>query len=185
MIKSKQDLKEYIHADRSRYELRKPMVLGWILKDESYMVFRFLRILRKLEYYTNKNRSFWDSLYYIYYTLRHRWLEHSSRIRLRPNIADKGLYIPHCIGGVIINAKSVGQYCTINTGVIIGNKHQAENKPTIGDYVELTIGSKIIGRINIGDHVIVAPNSVVIKDVEAYSVVSGIPAVKIKSLRND
>lgn len=185
MINSRQDLKEYIRADRSRYQLRKPRILGWLLKDESYIVIRFLSTLRKLEYYTNKQRSVLDQFFYIYYTLKHRWLEHSSKIRLRPNVVGKGLYIPHCVGGIIINATSVGEYCTINTGVIIGNKHKADNKPTIGNNVELTIGCKIIGRITIGDHSIVAPNSVVIKDVAPYSIVSGIPAVTIKILKND
>lgn len=42
--------------------------------------------------------------------------------------------------------------------------------------------SKIIGKIKIGDNAVVCPNSVVIKDVPANAIVSGVPAqiVKIK-----
>ena len=46
--------------------------------------------------------------------------------------------------------------------------------------VELAIGAKVIGKVAIGDNVIVAPNSVVIKDVPSDVVVSGVPAVIIK-----
>lgn len=46
----------------------------------------------------------------------------------------------------------------------------------IGDNVDLTIGSKIIGGVTIGNNVIVAPNSVVVKNVPDNAVVSGVPA---------
>ena len=51
----------------------------------------------------------------------------------------------------------------------------------IGNNVDMTIGSKIIGGVTIGSNVIVAPNSVVVKDVPDNAVVSGIPA-KILSI---
>lgn len=44
----------------------------------------------------------------------------------------------------------------------------------------MCIGSKIIGGVVIGDNVIVAPNSVVIKDIEEGDIVSGVPAKSIK-----
>lgn len=47
--------------------------------------------------------------------------------------------------------------------------------------MDMTIGSKIIGGVTIGSNVIVAPNSVVVKDVPDNAVVSGIPA-KILSI---
>ena len=46
----------------------------------------------------------------------------------------------------------------------------------IGNNVDMTIGSKIIGGVTIGNNVIVAPNSVVVKNVPDNAVVSGIPA---------
>ena len=52
----------------------------------------------------------------------------------------------------------------------------------IGYNVDLTIGCKIIGGVTIGDNVIVAPNSVVVKNVPDNAVVSGIPA-KILSIK--
>ena len=97
-------------------------------------------------------------------------------IHISPNACGYGLHIPHIVGGVIINASRVGNYCIFNTGVVIGNKDCQENRPTIGDNCEFAIGSKVYGKITIGDNVIVAPNSVVYKDVESGMVLSGVPA---------
>lgn len=82
-------------------------------------------------------------------------------------------------GGIIINCKSIGCNCTANTGVIVGNNSKG-GMPIICDNVDLTIGSKVIGGVQIGNNVIVAPNSVVVKDVPNNAVVSGVPAKIIK-----
>lgn len=186
MIKTKADLREYIRADESRYSLRQPKFLGWLLNDESYYIINFLRILRKLEYYTNcPRKNLASKICYVYFFLKHRRLEYKTGIRIAPNVVGKGLYIPHFLGGVIINALRMGDYCTVNSGVIIGNKKKPDYKPSIGNNVEIAIGAKVIGKLTIGDHAIVAPNSVVIKDVAPYTVVSGVPAIIIKSLKND
>lgn len=83
-------------------------------------------------------------------------------------------------GGIIINCKSIGNYCSANSGVIVGNNNGQDKIATIGNHVSLTIGSKVIGKVTIGDNVTVAPNSVVVKDVPSNCVVSGVPAKIIK-----
>ena len=74
----------------------------------------------------------------------------------------------------------MGDYCIVTGGVVVGNKGSQDNRAIIGDHVELTLGSKVIGKVTIGDYAIVAPNSVVIKDVPSKAVVSGVPAKIIK-----
>ena len=83
-------------------------------------------------------------------------------------------------GGIVVNCKSIGNYCAINSGVLLGNKNSQDEIPTIGDRVDMTTGCKIIGKVTIGENATIAPNSVVVKDVPANSIVSGIPAKILK-----
>ena len=91
-----------------------------------------------------------------------------------------GLYIPHLEGGVIINCKSIGNNCRINSGVVVGNKQDNSQIPIIGNECHLSVGCKVIGNIKLGNNVIVAPNAVVIKDVPDNCIVGGIPAKILK-----
>lgn len=77
----------------------------------------------------------------------------------------------------------MGNYCVTNSGVVVGVKTGVDKAPIIGDHVELATGCKVIGNVVIGDNAIVAPNSVVVKDVEPGTVVSGVPAKFIKDVR--
>ena len=64
----------------------------------------------------------------------------------------------------------------------IGHKIPGQDAPVIGDNVVISAGCKIIGKVNIGDNVIIAPNAVVVKDVPENCVVGGIPAQIIKTI---
>lgn len=86
-------------------------------------------------------------------------------------------------GGVLLNVRKMGNYCGVNSGVLIGNNRGNENRPVIGDYVAFGPGSKAFGKIKIGNHVFVAPNAVVVKDVPDSVIVGGIPA-KILKMNN-
>lgn len=85
------------------------------------------------------------------------------------------------IGLVIHNRSVIGRNCTIGQGITIGGRSKEYQVPIIGDNVYLGAGCRILGPIKIGDNVIIAPNSVVIKDVPSNSMVAGIPAVVKKS----
>jgi serine O-acetyltransferase len=90
-----------------------------------------------------------------------------------------GLYLGH-MNSIIVNTRSViGANCTLSHGVTLGQTHQRSQHPgvpVIGDRVYLGCGSKILGGIQIGHDVVVAPNAVVAKDVPNNAVVGGIPA---------
>lgn len=73
----------------------------------------------------------------------------------------------------------MGNNCVVNSGVIIGTNNKG-GLARIGNNVDISVGSKIIGGVIIGDNSIVAPNSVVVKDVPANAIVSGVPANIIK-----
>lgn len=58
-----------------------------------------------------------------------------------------------------------------------------EDVPTIGDGLFIGTGAVIVGKIEIGDNVVVAVNSVVTKDVPDDCYALGTPA-EIKKIRN-
>lgn len=182
MIYTKSDLRYYIKSDLERYHLRKTWIHYFFSGDETYAVLRFLKRLRKTEYYYNtysKCNPFSILRFAISFFIYRRMQLH-YRLFVPLNVVGPGLYIPHRMGGVIINAIKVGENFTINTGCILGKKGNNDNRPIIGNNVECCIGAKIIGKVHVGDNSIIAPNSVVIKDVADGDVVSGIPAKSIK-----
>ena len=151
--------------------------------SDDMMAFRYLKSLRKLEYAQNclKNASIWGKIIWAY----RKWYNHRLSIKydvfISPNMVGYGLKLPHIVGGgIIVNCKQMGNYCGINVGVVVGKKKDNDHRPIIGDNVLLLTGCKVIGGVSIGNNAIIAPNSVVIKDVEEYTAVAGIPARLIK-----
>lgn len=59
-------------------------------------------------------------------------------------------------------------------GYTIGAVH-GKGAPTIGDNVVMYAGSKIVGKVNIGNNVVIGANAVVINDIPDNAVVVGIP----------
>lgn len=88
-----------------------------------------------------------------------------------------GLFIQHGFS-TIVAAKSIGENCWINQQVTIG--YTGDGSPVIGNNVMITCGAKVLGKIIVGDNVIVGANAVVIHNIEANSVVGGVPAHKLK-----
>ena len=135
--------------------------------SEDAHALHYLRALRKYEYALSGGGKFYTLFYKV------RWMRLGLRygIHILPNTVGYGLRIPHLVGGIIINCQRMGNNCGVNGGVIIGS---AKNKmPIIGDNVNIAIGAKVYGGITIGNHVRIAPNSVVFKDIPDYSVVAG------------
>lgn len=91
----------------------------------------------------------------------------------------EGLYVghPYCI---TINPKAViGKNVNIHKGVTIGQENRGRRKgtPVIGNFVWIGVNSAIVGSVNIGDDVLIAPNSYVNCDVPSHSVVFGNPCI--------
>lgn len=187
MIQSSKDLKLYIQEDlkRNLYGKKNSWIEYHVKKligHECIMACEYLKCLRHLEFYTNCCNSFYDKLFKNYYQVKLHRLSLKYGIQIHPNTCGYGLRLLHFKvgGGIILNCKSMGNYCSVNAGVVVGNKDSQENIATIGNNVKLNVGCKIIGKISIGDNVIVAPNSVVVKDIPNNAIVSGIPAIILK-----
>ena len=95
----------------------------------------------------------------------------------RCEIGD-GLYIGH-YGSIILSPQArVGHNCSLAQNVTIGVAGAGEDRgaPTIGNRVFIGAHSVIVGRITIGDDVVVCAGSVVNRSVPARAVVMGNPA---------
>ena len=91
----------------------------------------------------------------------------------------EGLYIGHPYG-ITINPKAViGRNVNIHKGVTIGqeNRGDREGTPIIGEDVWIGINSTIVGKIIVGNHVLIAPNTYVNCNIPDYSVVFGNPCI--------
>ena len=90
-----------------------------------------------------------------------------------------GLYIGHAYC-ITINAEArIGKNCNIHKGVTIGQENRGERKgcPIIGDEVWIGINATIVGKVKIGNDVLIAPNSYVNCDIPDHSVVFGNPCI--------
>lgn len=183
MIKSKDDYIAYLQEDMLA-NINKPssnwleMLLKVYCGNERYIVVRYLRALRKYEYCLNCQMPF-KRIRLLMAKIRHHRLSYKYHLSIEPNTVSYGLRIPHIEGGVRIYCKSMGYHCTVNTGVVIGTNNRGL-KAEIGNNVDITIGAKVIGGVHIGNNVIIAPNSVVVKDIPDNAVVTGIPAKILK-----
>lgn len=92
-----------------------------------------------------------------------------------------GLYIGH-FGGIFLHCNA-GRNLSVGQGVTIGYKGAGKSDvwPTLGDDIYIGAGAKLIGRIRVGDGVIVGANTVVTKDVPARMRVVG-AAVRVTPL---
>lgn len=91
-----------------------------------------------------------------------------------------GLKLPHPTGIVVGEGVALGARCTIYQHVTIGGRRVGDwatgNYPRIGDDVVMFCGAVVIGAIDIGDHVTIGANSVVLHSVPPSCSVAGAPA---------
>lgn len=180
IIQNKSDLKRFLKADFRRYGNTKiPLIVRWIIKDEMTKSMHYLWVLRHTEYAVNTKSPF-----RLLWILWYKRLSNLYRIYINLNCCDEGLRLVHLGGGIYLNANKIGKSFTATSGVVIGKKGDNQNRPIIGDNVSFGIGSIAYGRIEIEDGAIITPNSVVIKNVPKYSIMSGVPAQLINSKRN-
>lgn len=90
----------------------------------------------------------------------------------------KGLFIGH-YGTIVVSSEAViGENCNIAQGVTIGriNKGPRKGAPKIGNQVWIGANAVLVGDIQIGDNVLIAPLSFVNFDVPSNAMVIGNPA---------
>lgn len=86
-------------------------------------------------------------------------------------------FIDHGMGIVIGETAEIGDDVLMYQGVTLGGtgKDTGKRHPTIGNWVVIGTGAKILGNIKVGDHVKVGAGSVVVRSVPDHSTVVGVP----------
>jgi len=137
------------------------------------MNLRYLKAFRCYQYY--RDNFFLAMLY----RLRLRYLSRKSFIQIpRDTVIGRGLYIGH-YGRIIISPGAVlGDNVNIATGITIGKTNRGDRMgyPVIGNKVWIGTNAVIVGKVTIGDDVLIAPNSYVNIDIPSHSIVMGNPA---------
>ena len=93
-------------------------------------------------------------------------------------VVGRNFVIDH-FGGIVISGYArFGDDCRIRNGVVVGLGRTDEPcAPVIGNNVDIGAGAKVLGRIHVGDNVLIGANAVVVRDVPANSIAVGVPAV--------
>ncbi len=116
----------------------------------------------------------------LYYRWRFKLLKDKRHIEIygKCNIGP-GLYLGHAYCITINSEAVIGKNCNIHKGVTIGQENRGTRKgvPTIGDSVYIGINATIVGKITIGDDVLIASNSYVNCDIPSHSIVYGNPCI--------
>lgn len=183
MIKTKEELKEYVQSDNSWFKETggKTRIINSISSDNKRILKKFLVLLRKSEYHLNNTEgSRYHTYLYWYYEGRKNRLGRKLGIEIYPNCFGKGLEIWHA-GGIVVNpAVKAGENCILHGGNCIGNKGSVNVNPVLGDNVDIGYGATIIGDVFVADNTIIGTNAVVVKSItEPGKTVVGVPAHKI------
>ena len=147
----------------------------------------------KYLYFADKQRNRGKILFFLWF-LRHAqcsigpikflYLIFLRRMRYRYGLEishlskiGRGLYLGHPFNITVNPEAVIGEWCNLHKGVTIGfqNRGKFKGAPTIGNKVWIGVNATVVGKVKIGDDVLIAPGAYVNCDVPSHSVVIGNP----------
>lgn len=157
--------------------------LRWRGKKTPLLIpqYRFAILKRYCESWKDRNLIiyYFFRLLYVHYKAKYL-TDIPSSVKI-----GKGFRIEH-LGGIVINPEVIiGDNFTLLNGVLIGSQMRGENKgtPTIGNDVWIGTNAIVVGKIKIGNNVLIAPGAYVNFDVPDDSIVIGNPARIIHNVK--
>ena len=174
IIKTKSDLKKTLNYEKQFYQFKDKFSFGYC-SSEKKILWKYVRVLRKTEYYHNTNKK----LLLLFSRIRKKRLENKYKILIPINVCDIGLRINH-LGVIRLSAEKIGKNCTIAGSAFCIKNGFKEGNPIIGDNCFIGMNSILIGPIQIGDNCLIGAGSVVTKSFESNCIIAKNPAVIIK-----
>lgn len=160
-------------------EYDKKLYLAWSNRSHfnrgelNTVEWKYMRCFRKAQ--VNKGNIWW-----YFYSFKLDGLTRKTGIWIPSSITcGKGMLIGHW-GRIIVNPSTIiGDDFFISSGVTIGRdvRGQRIGVPEIGNRVCIKNNAALVGRIKIGNDVLIAPNAFVNFDVPDHSVVVGNPGI--------
>lgn len=113
------------------------------------------------------------------YKVLYKWVQVVAGIELPCEVKLGRNFVIDHFGGIVVSGYAeFGDDCRIRNGVVVGlSRSDDPCAPVIGNNVDIGAGAKVLGRIRVGDNVIIGANAVVIRDVPDNSIAVGVPAV--------
>ena len=188
MIRTKDDL--YFYLEKDREALKRParkrfvwsfndIVKQMICPDGPDEIWRFERVLRYTEYYSNIGGGALKKLLLRWYFYKYKRLSLKLGFSIPLNVFGPGLSIAHYGTIVVNNHARIGKNCRLHACVNIGKR--SGKAPQIGDNCYIGPGVIMYGDIRIANNVTIGANSVVNHSFEKERVViAGSPAKIIK-----
>ncbi|GAB3203709.1 serine O-acetyltransferase [Pontibacter aydingkolensis] len=163
---------DIIKADLYRYN--KLSGVKGLLRGLMIPGFRYMFLMRLATSHSNRK-----SIKRIFYKLllRRYVYKYGIQIPVSAKIGE-GFYIGH-FGSIVVSENAViGNNCNIAHSVTIGQTRRGSRKgaPVIGNNVWIGTGSVIVGKITIGNNVLIAPLTYLTIDVPDNCMVMGNPA---------
>ncbi len=175
MIATREAYLAYLEADR--------LSLGCARSAANYLfhdIWRYQRLLRRLEYQKNCKKGRVARLVELYLRLRFKRLGTRLGFSIAPNTFGPGLALVHQ-GTVVVNRHArIGANCRVHVDVNIGASGGTNDAPHLGHNVYIAPGAKIFGGIYIADGVAIGANAVVNRSFDESDItIGGVPAKKI------
>lgn len=184
MILSKTDYKYYLAADKVALGRKDFSIKTYFIElfFPDY-IWKFQRLLRKVELAKNCNKTLYGKLEFIYLQFWFKKMSLKLGFSIPPNVFGPGLAIVH-YGTIVINPNArVGDNCRIHPSTCIGTSGGSSKAPQIGNNVYIAPGVKIYGDIKLGNNIATAANAAVSCSFEEDNIlIGGVPAKKIKEI---
>lgn len=182
MIKNKTDYRDYLNKDMQFYNSfsRRERVILWFTHDPAYEISKYIRLLRKEEYFSNCRKDKLGQLCGLIILRRKNKLGNKLGVKIPKNTFEQGLTIYHH-GMIIVNENvRIGKNAILHGGNCIGNNGNSEAAPLTGENLDLGFGAMIIGDVKLGNDVRVGAGAVVTRSFEEDNIVlAGVPAKKV------